>query len=128
MLTAPNLHQFAHEDKARRARHAEIDVRYAWLARQSGAWPAGESRKYPRGSPQLLCRIRLRELEALYGARYGGTLPYDDAGIDDLKIAAHHIGHRGAMRSATSLPGRICGCLISRVNGPKRSPATSLTI
>ena len=95
MLTAPNLHQFAHEDKARRARHAEIDVRYAWLARQSGAWPAGESRKYPRGSPQLLCRIRLRELEALYGARYGGTLPYDDAGIDDLKIAAHHIGHMG---------------------------------
>src|SRR5262249_27178648 len=75
---------------------AEIAMRYNWQARQNRrAWFPLGSRKYSRGSLQLLCRIRLRELEALYGARYDGTLPYDDAGIEDLKIAAHHIAHMG---------------------------------
>src|SRR5262245_36293405 len=87
MLAPRNLHQFAHEDKPRRARHAEIARRYAWHA--------DKHRKYPRGSPALLCRIRLRELEALNKRRYGGRLPFDDAGIEDLKIVAHHIAHMG---------------------------------
>jgi hypothetical protein len=68
--------------------HTEVDVRYAWLARHN--------RKYPRGSPQLICRKRLRELEAIFAARYGAFLPYDDAGKDDLYIAARHIAHLGA--------------------------------
>src|SRR5262249_15609622 len=72
--------------------HTEVDVRYAWLARCS----LGDVReRLPRGSPQLIGRKRLRELEALYGERYGTVLPYDDAGIDDLTIAAHHIAHLG---------------------------------
>jgi hypothetical protein len=48
-----------------------------------------------QGSPQLLCRKRLRELENIIRARYGAILPYDDNGIDDLEIAAHHIAHIG---------------------------------
>jgi hypothetical protein len=71
--------------------HTEIDVRYAWLTRQGR-----DCRKYPRGSPPLICRVRLRELEAIFAARYGAFLPYDDAGIDDLYIAARHIAHLGA--------------------------------
>src|SRR5262249_54933354 len=97
MFAAANLHQLT-QRKARyiRAAHAEIAMRYNWQARQNRrAWFPLGSRKYSRGSLQLLCRIRLRELEALYGARYDGTLPYDDAGIEDLKIAAHHIAHMG---------------------------------
>jgi hypothetical protein len=86
-MSRPNLQRFAHEDKPRRAKHAEIARRYAWHA--------DEHRKYPRGSPALLCRIRLRELEALYKRRYGGRLPFGDAGIEDLKIVAHHIAHMG---------------------------------
>jgi hypothetical protein len=82
-----------HEDKARRARHAEIALRYEREERRRRAWFAGESPKYPRGSRQLICRKRLNELQDIYRMRYGATLPYDDAGLDDLKIAAHHIAH-----------------------------------
>ena len=93
LVTASTLPHAAPERK-RLARlhhnHTEIDVRYAWLARHN----LGDAReRFPRGSPALLCRVRLRELEALYDRRYGRFLPYDDAGIDDLKIAAHHIAH-----------------------------------
>src|SRR5262249_44281775 len=87
MLAPRNLHQFAHEDKSGRARHAEIARRYAWHA--------NEHRKYPRGSPALLCRVRRRQLEALCDRRYGARIPFDDAGIEDLKIVAHHIAHMG---------------------------------
>lgn len=95
MLRARNLHCAAGERKplARlHHNHTEIDVRYAWLARHS----LGDAReRYPRGSPQLIGRKRLRELEALYSKRYGAHLPYDDAGIDDLTLAAHHIAQLG---------------------------------
>ncbi|MCK1640338.1 hypothetical protein IVA95_22695 [Bradyrhizobium sp. 157] len=37
--------------------------------------------------------IRLRELERLFKHRYGRFLPDDDAGMDDLVIAAHHIAY-----------------------------------
>jgi hypothetical protein len=93
MQAAPNLHDAAPERKPvarHHHNHTEIDVRYAWLARQS----RGDiCERFPRGSQQLICRKRLRELEALYARRYGEFLPCDDAGIDDLRIAAHHIAH-----------------------------------
>jgi hypothetical protein len=66
--------------------HTEIDVRYAWLRRE---------RKLDRGSPRLIALVRLREIERLFFHRYGGPLPDDDAGLDDLEIAAHHIAHLG---------------------------------
>jgi hypothetical protein len=102
MLAAGNLHRLTDERKSRyvRAARAEIAMRYDWLARQGGAWLTGKPRKFARGSPQILCRIRLHELEDLYRKRYGMHLPYDDSGIEDLTIAAHHIAHFGGDASA----------------------------
>ena len=64
--------------------HNEIAVRYAWHSRQ---------RKFDRGSPKLIARIRMREIERLIADRYNGALPDDDAGLDDLELVAHHIAH-----------------------------------
>lgn len=66
------------------ANHTEIEVRYAWLRREQ---------KLRRGSPKLIACVRLRDLEALYFDRYGGSLPDDEAGLDDVEIAANHIAH-----------------------------------
>jgi hypothetical protein len=72
-----------------RARHAEIARRYAWHVRKN-------NRKLPKGNPRLIVQVRLRDLERLYRRRYGGAiLPYDDSGIDDLTIVAHHIAALG---------------------------------
>lgn len=83
------------ERKSIVGKHHEIAVRYEWHVREArkNAWPAFGPKKYPRGSPQLIALVRLRELERLYRFRYGETLPYDDAGLEDLSIAAHHIAH-----------------------------------
>lgn len=70
------------------ARHAEIARRYAWQAQQKRR---GENTDRPR----LITLIRLRELERLFQYRYGRMLPNDDAGIDDLTVAAHHVAHLG---------------------------------
>ena len=77
--------------------HVEIAVRYNWLAREArkNAWPAFGPKKYPRGSRPLISRLRLRELERVYVSRYGAHLPCDDAGLEDLEIAAHHIAQIG---------------------------------
>jgi hypothetical protein len=68
------------------AHHKEIEQTYAWR-------DAGRKRDQPpRDKNYLLTRIRLRQLERLYYSRYGRTLPEDDdAGREDLEIAAHHI-------------------------------------
>lgn len=66
------------------AKHHEIAVRYAWNSRQQ---------KFGRGSPKLISRLRLRQIERLFAHRWGGQLPDDDAGLDDLELAAHHIAH-----------------------------------
>lgn len=65
-----------------RSRHAEVARRYAWQAMRRR-----------RGGPpiKLITMIRLRELERLYRHRWGRYLPDDDAGRDDLILAAHHI-------------------------------------
>jgi hypothetical protein len=71
------------------ARHAEIARRYAWQAQQR--------RKRNNAKPNhdhLVTLIRLRELERLFRCRYGRFLPGDDAGMDDLVVAAK----RGAAR------------------------------
>jgi hypothetical protein len=66
------------------ARHTEIARRYAWHAQQR----QGEKTDPAR----LITLIRLRELERLFRTRYGRFLPDDDdAGLDDLIVAPHHI-------------------------------------
>jgi hypothetical protein len=71
-----------------KAKHIEIDRRYAWHARQRNG-----ATKLTR--TQLMTRIRLRELERIFQRRYGRFLPDDDAGRDDLVLAAHHVAHLG---------------------------------
>ncbi|MET4490695.1 hypothetical protein [Bradyrhizobium sp. LA7.1] len=67
--------------------HLEIVRHYAWTQKPRNA-------PLRRGSPSLLALLRLRELERLWSVRYGGTLPNDDAGADDLWIAAQLISRR----------------------------------
>lgn len=69
-----------------KALHLEIIRQYAWGQKE---------RRAPRrrGSPALLAVLRLCQLERLWNARYGGVLPNDDAGTDDLWIAAQLIRH-----------------------------------
>jgi hypothetical protein len=71
------------------ARH-EVSVRYAWQARQAKRRRADEG--YKRNP---ISRFRLRELERIFRSRYGITLPDDDAGREDLLLAAHHIALLG---------------------------------
>jgi len=66
------------------AKRAEIARRYAW---QSRSRRTGEKPDKAR----LITLIRLRELERIFQYRYGRLLPDDDAGRDDLMLAAHHI-------------------------------------
>jgi hypothetical protein len=74
--------------------HNEIARRYAWQAQE---WRKRNDAKPDHA--RLLTLIRLRELERLFKRRYGRLLPDDDAGRDDLKIAAHHIALlRGEVR------------------------------
>jgi hypothetical protein len=75
-----------HSFENKQARHAEIARRYAWQAQQR------RTRCDAKPAPtRLLTLIRLRELERLFVRRYGRFLPDDDAGRDDLEIAAHHV-------------------------------------
>jgi hypothetical protein len=68
--------------------HREIARRYAWQAK--------EKSKRSRNNPaRNMTMFRLASLEKLYAYRCGWTLPDDDAGRDDLLIAAHHIAHLG---------------------------------
>jgi hypothetical protein len=63
--------------------HHEVSIRYAWQAKRCHAGKA------TGGNP--VTRVRLRELERIFRLRYGRILPDDDAGRDDLILAAHHI-------------------------------------
>lgn len=72
----------AQRAKVIRAKRLEIRLRYAWDA----------SEKKRRGRASVVMKRRIRELERLFAARYRGpSLPDDDAGRDDLLVAAHHI-------------------------------------
>jgi MT-A70 len=79
-------HPANNSDSTTRARHTEIARRYAWQAQQR------RKRRDEKPDPaRLLTLIRMRELERLFERRYGRLLPDDDAGRDDLIVAAHHI-------------------------------------
>jgi hypothetical protein len=43
----------------------------------------------------VVARMRVSQLERLFASRYGQTLPDDDAGRDDLFVAAHHVCTKG---------------------------------
>jgi|APCry1669192522_1035417.scaffolds.fasta_scaffold01010_4 hypothetical protein len=64
------------------AKHNEIAIRYAWQSRDQ---------KHQRGSTKLIARLRMRETERVLAYRYGDRLPNDDAGMEDLVIAANQI-------------------------------------
>jgi hypothetical protein len=44
-----------------------------------------------RASPCQIAALRLNDLARLFRARYGVTLPNDDAGRDDMAVALNHI-------------------------------------
>lgn len=48
-------------------------------------------RKRSRGSPCQIASLRLNDLARLFRARYGVTLPDDDAGRDDMMVAVNHL-------------------------------------
>lgn len=62
--------------------HNEIDVRYAWYARDQ---------RQRRNPSRLIAGRRVKELEAIYANRYGDQLPDDDAGMSDFILAANHL-------------------------------------
>lgn len=64
---------------AKAAQHVEIKLRHRRKARTRS-----------RTAPQI-ATLRLRDLAKLFRARYGITLPNDDAGRDDLYVALCHI-------------------------------------
>jgi hypothetical protein len=73
--------QFADETPAQQRDHRLIARRYAWDDRQ----------RRERGRYPSIVIFRLRDLENLFAYRYGPTLPDDDAGREDLYVAASHI-------------------------------------
>jgi hypothetical protein len=65
----------------------------AEAARQA-ALHADIARKYERQrdrQPVSIAAVRVGELQRLFQARYGQTLPDDDAGREDARIMAHHL-------------------------------------
>ena len=84
-------HPANNSDSITQARHTEIARRYAWQAQQ-------RRKRHDDKADQarLLTLIRMRELERLFARRYGRLLPDDDAGRDDLIVAAHHIAFEAA--------------------------------
>jgi hypothetical protein len=44
--------------------------------------------------PVSMTALRIAELRRLFTARYGRTLPDDDAGRDDVQVMAHHLARR----------------------------------
>src|ERR1700684_492027 len=83
----PRDAQAAPDTPFQESRHRQIAMRYAWH-------DSPRQRRRPK-----FCYLRLRELERLYGDRYGPTLPDDDAGRDELFIAAQHIAQGGDSES-----------------------------
>jgi hypothetical protein len=63
---------------ALQGRRAEIDRRYG-------------NAKVAKRQAVSMSALRLADLRRVYAARYGRTLPDDDAGRDDVLILAHHL-------------------------------------
>jgi len=78
ILRAVHQDRFSDETPEQQAQHTDIAHQYAWQAEQ----------RRKRDQRRPITAIRLRELERLFRHRYGMTLPDDDAGRDDLTVAA----------------------------------------
>lgn len=50
-----------------------------------------QKRRRSRASPCQLAALRLHDLGRLFRARYGLVMPDDDAGRDDIAVAANHL-------------------------------------
>lgn len=48
-------------------------------------------RRHGSSSPRQIAALRLNDLNRLFRARYGVTLPDDDAGRDDMMVAVNHL-------------------------------------
>lgn len=59
-----------------------INVRY-YSTRQKG--------KRKRSTPMQIVALRIADLSTLFRSRYGITLPDDDAGRDDIRLAVDHL-------------------------------------
>lgn len=70
-------------------RLAEICHRYAKRRRERGPLP--------------FAALRMRDLEAVFTNRYGRTLPDDDSGREDARIAAHHLANLPRGDQATNV-------------------------
>jgi hypothetical protein len=44
-----------------------------------------------RASPQQIAALRMHDFDKLFRSRYGGPLPDDDSGRDDIEPVIHHI-------------------------------------
>lgn len=64
--------------KRKRGARGEIARRYRWHARNGRR-------------PFSMAALRISQLSRLYSDRYGDTLPDDDAGRDDARLALHHL-------------------------------------
>jgi hypothetical protein len=64
---------------------SRIEARRAEIARRY---------RKKRGRPLSIAALRIAELNRIFAARYGTTLPDDDAGRDEAFVMAHHLARR----------------------------------
>jgi hypothetical protein len=65
---------------------ARIEAQRAEIARRY--------KRKKRARPVSIAALRIAELNRLFRARYGATLPEDDCGRDEALVMAHHIARR----------------------------------
>jgi hypothetical protein len=68
-------------------------------------WARNQRRNYWRLTKMPMDRLRLAELERLYAFRWGAVLPDDDAGVDDLEVALHHLANGGGKNVIERMTG-----------------------
>jgi hypothetical protein len=87
--------KFPTETAAQKALHLDIAVKYdKQQRRRRRAWPDDLD---PSHRPNLVLNLRMADLELLFLDNWGdGIIQDDDAGRDDIYIAAQHIAQHGA--------------------------------
>jgi hypothetical protein len=111
----------------------------AWPTRDDLNYHRAIRRKRNRGrSTFSLVGLRVRDLERLFGARYGVELPDDDSGRDDALVMAHHLAgyatgdpaehiHGWLRRMAPWMSSAERAAIVERVTGkPLRYRADTL--
>jgi hypothetical protein len=81
MFNSSSVPRQADPDPIVQAKLHDIARRYAWT----------KSRRRCGGPFYVRALVRMREIERVLASRCGRTLPDDDAGREDLRIAAHHV-------------------------------------